>query len=411
MSRLFADIHKITEDFELKILIESDAKRIGVLGASGSGKSMTLRSITGIEDGVSGRIEVDGRTLLDSSKGIDLKPQQRRVGYMFQNYALFPTMNVQDNVMAGLKGSRDENRARAHEMLARFGMAEHAEKLPGELSGGQQQRVALARIMVTEPDLILLDEPLSALDGYLRERMQAEMMQMLDDYRGQVIMVSHSRDELYRFSEEIFVLSDGRIIRNGDAKDVFEDPGSDEAARLTGGVNYGDAASRVNINRAFGEEKSMSEFTHFDKNGNAYMVDVSDKNISRRTAVAKGTIKLSEEAMAAVLGNKIKKGDVLTVAQVAGIMGSKKTAELIPMCHPLSLTNSKVTFEIDEEDCEITAFCTAATEGRTGVEMEALLGVSTALLTIYDMCKAIDKGMIIGDICLVSKKGGKSDIE
>lgn len=152
----------------------------------------------------------------------------------------------------------------------------------------------------------------------------------------------------------------------------------------------------------------MSEFTHFDEQGNAYMVDVSDKEITKRTAVAQGTIKLSEEAMEAVLGHKIKKGDVLTVAQVAGIMGTKRTSELIPMCHPIALTNAKVEFDIDVDACEITAICTAVTEGKTGVEMEALTGASISLLTIYDMCKAIDKRMTIKDVHLVSKTGGKS---
>lgn len=152
----------------------------------------------------------------------------------------------------------------------------------------------------------------------------------------------------------------------------------------------------------------MSEFTHFDDKGNAYMVDVSGKDITKRTAVATGKICVSPEVMEAVLGHKIKKGDVFTVAQVAGIMGTKRTSDLIPMCHPLSLTNASVTFETDEEAGEIRAFCTAVTEGKTGVEMEALTGVSVALLTIYDMCKAIDKRMLISDIHLVSKAGGKS---
>lgn len=152
----------------------------------------------------------------------------------------------------------------------------------------------------------------------------------------------------------------------------------------------------------------MSEFTHFDDHGNAYMVDVSDKDITKRTAVAQGTIHVSREVMDAVTGQKIKKGDVYTVAQVAGIMGTKRTSDLIPMCHPLSLTNAKVTFETDEENCTITAFCTATTDGKTGVEMEALTGVSVALLTIYDMCKAVDKRMLISDIHLVTKTGGKS---
>ena len=152
----------------------------------------------------------------------------------------------------------------------------------------------------------------------------------------------------------------------------------------------------------------MNEFTHFDEKGNAYMVDVSGKEVTHRTAVAEGSITLSRDAMDAVLGRKIKKGDVFTVAQVAGIMGTKRTAELIPMCHPLSLTNAKLEFSVDEDACKVTAVCTAVCDGKTGVEMEALTGVSLALLTIYDMCKAIDKSMIISDIRLVSKSGGKS---
>lgn len=152
----------------------------------------------------------------------------------------------------------------------------------------------------------------------------------------------------------------------------------------------------------------MSEFTHFDEKGNAYMVDVSDKDITKRKAVATGTISVSREVMDAVIGKKVKKGDVLTVAQVAGIMGTKRTPDIIPMCHPLSLTNARVTFHVDKDACSITVFCSAVTEGKTGVEMEALTGASAALLTIYDMCKAIDKRMVISDIHLVEKTGGKS---
>ena len=138
------------------------------------------------------------------------------------------------------------------------------------------------------------------------------------------------------------------------------------------------------------------------------MVDVSEKDITHRVAVAEGTISVSYEVMDAIRGNRVTKGDVLTVSQVAGIMGTKKTPELIPMCHPVALTNAEVTFEVDTDACEIKAICRAVTDGKTGVEMEALTGVSTALLTIYDMCKAIDKRMVIKDIHLVSKEGGKS---
>ena len=150
------------------------------------------------------------------------------------------------------------------------------------------------------------------------------------------------------------------------------------------------------------------EFTHFDEQGNARMVDVSDKNITSRTAVAEGTIRVSREVWDAIMQKTVKKGDVLTVAQVAGIMGTKRTADLIPMCHTLNLTNAKLLFEMIPETLEIRAECTVKTDGKTGVEMEALTGVSTALLTIYDMCKAIDKRMLIHEIHLVEKHGGKS---
>ena len=148
------------------------------------------------------------------------------------------------------------------------------------------------------------------------------------------------------------------------------------------------------------------EFTHFDENKNAVMVDVSDKDITDRVAVATGRITLCDEAMEAIKGRKIKKGDVLTVAQVAGIMGQKRTSELIPMCHNINLTGSKITFEIEGND--IVVLSKAKTAGKTGVEMEALMGVNIALLTVYDMCKAIDKRMLISDIHLLEKTGGKS---
>ena len=149
-------------------------------------------------------------------------------------------------------------------------------------------------------------------------------------------------------------------------------------------------------------------FNHFDEKGNARMVDVSGKDVTTRIAVAEGTIRVSGEVMEAIADKKVKKGDVLTVAQVAGIGATKKTSDLIPMCHPLMLNNAEVVFETDEAAGEIKARCTVRVDGKTGVEMEALTGVATALLTIYDMCKAIDKRMEIVNIHLVEKSGGRS---
>lgn len=151
-----------------------------------------------------------------------------------------------------------------------------------------------------------------------------------------------------------------------------------------------------------------AEMSHFDGNGNAIMVDVSGKEPTSRTAVAEGKIAVSEEIMAAVTGNTVKKGDVLGVARVAGIMAVKQTSSIIPMCHPLMISKCSIDFEVDPEEGTIKAICMVKVEGKTGVEMEALHGVSVALLTIYDMCKAIDKRMIIKEIHLVEKHGGKS---
>lgn len=152
----------------------------------------------------------------------------------------------------------------------------------------------------------------------------------------------------------------------------------------------------------------MSEFTHFNEDGNAVMVDVGAKADTKREALASGVIHMSEECYRKVKEGSMKKGDVLGVARIAGIMGAKKTAELIPLCHILSLTKVEIDFEYLEEEHGIRALCRTACTGKTGVEMEALTGVNVCLLTIYDMCKAIDRGMEIGEIHLLEKSGGKS---
>ena len=148
------------------------------------------------------------------------------------------------------------------------------------------------------------------------------------------------------------------------------------------------------------------ELTHFNEHGKAKMVDVSEKNDTKRTAIAKGTIKMNPQTIEVIKQGKIKKGDVLSVAQIGGIMGAKKTWDLIPMCHNIFLSGADINFNVLEDEIEIEA--TVSTIGKTGVEMEALTAVSMAALTIYDMCKAIDKDMVIDNIRLIKKVGGKS---
>lgn len=153
----------------------------------------------------------------------------------------------------------------------------------------------------------------------------------------------------------------------------------------------------------------MNGLTHFDQEGNAHMVDVGSKNETERKAVASGTIQLGQEAYKVLKSGTAKKGDVLGVARIAAIQGAKRTADLIPLCHPLPLTRLAVEFELNDELCEVQCTCTAQTVGKTGVEMEALTGVQVGLLTIYDMLKAIDKGMVMTQTRLREKRGGKSD--
>ncbi len=217
-------IQRKRNTFELNIDFKSDSKRIGILGASGCGKSMTLKSIAGIEPPESGLIKIEGKTVYDSENKVNLKPQKRNIGYLFQNYALFPTMTVEKNIAAGLKGKKQENAKRVREMIEKFQLTGLEKRFPAELSGGQQQRVALARIMAYKPDVILLDEPFSALDMYLKDRLQQELQELLEDYEGTVIMVSHSRDEVYRFSEELLIIDQGQIVAAGKTKELFQNP-------------------------------------------------------------------------------------------------------------------------------------------------------------------------------------------
>lgn len=250
----------------LDVSFRSTSRRIGILGASGCGKSMTLKCIAGIETPDAGRIAVEDRVLFDSDSRTDLKPQKRNAGYLFQNYALFPTMTVEKNIGAGLKGNRIAKEKRVKEMVRKFRLEGLEKQLPGQLSGGQQQRVALARIMAYEPDVILLDEPFSALDMFLKDQLQREMVNMLEDYEGTVIMVSHDRDEIYRFSEELLIMDQGKIVAAGPTKEVFRNPENKTAARLTGCKNFSrirklgeDTVEAVDWNLVLHVERTVTE--------------------------------------------------------------------------------------------------------------------------------------------------------
>lgn len=236
---LEVSIQKKLGDFSLDVEFSTDGGVLGLLGASGCGKSMTLKCIAGIEKPDSGRIVLDGVTLFDSDRRINLPPQRRQVGYLFQSYALFPNMTVRENILCGLHAVRDrqEKEERLNEALAFFRLQDVLEHRPHQLSGGQQQRTALARMLVSRPKLLLLDEPFSALDSHLRMQLQWQMRTLLADYGRDVLLVTHSRDEAYHLCSRLGVMEAGSLRSVRPTKALFAEPGTVCAARLTGCKN------------------------------------------------------------------------------------------------------------------------------------------------------------------------------
>lgn len=236
---IYVDIEKTLGDFHLKMAFEAGNETLALLGASGSGKSMTLKCIAGIEKPDRGRIVVDDVVLFDSEKHINLPPQQRHTGLLFQNYALFPNMTVLQNIRAGAnrEPDRKEREAMVAAIMDSFGLTPLAHHLPSQLSGGQQQRTALARILVSNPNILLLDEPFSALDNHLRFRLEQEVRQLIGRFGKTVVLVSHDRDEVFRLSDSIAVVSDGSIDAVGSKSEVFHNPQTRMGAMLTGCKN------------------------------------------------------------------------------------------------------------------------------------------------------------------------------
>jgi len=241
---LSVDITKRLGKFFLNVSFETEGCIMGILGKSGCGKSMTLKCIAGIEKPDTGRIVLDGKVFFDSEKHINLTPQKRSVGYLFQNYALFPGMTVEENIAVTMKGSKAERAEQVRKELERFGLSGLEKQYPGELSGGQAQRVALARMLVTKPSIILLDEPFSALDASLKEKLQEDLFRMMSEYGGEVIMVTHDRNEVYKFCPSLMVINEGHTVITGNTRDIFKDPCYCDAAVITGCKNIS-AARRI----------------------------------------------------------------------------------------------------------------------------------------------------------------------
>ena len=246
---LYVKIKKDFGGFVLDSEFEADAEVLGILGESGCGKSMTLRCIAGVVTPDEGRIELDGTVFFDSEKKINLKPQERHIGLLFQNYALFPNMNVIQNLQAGIRGQKlgkEEQQKRITEMMEKFCLQGLERHKPSQLSGGQQQRVALARILLTRPRLLMLDEPFAALDEFLRWKLELELEDVLKEFGSTTLFVSHNRDEIYRVCDRVCVMNRGLSSEPVPIKELFTAPVSREAAYLSGCKNFSDAAVTEN---------------------------------------------------------------------------------------------------------------------------------------------------------------------
>lgn len=235
---LQVDIKKKMENFSLDVAFDIECDTLSILGASGSGKSMTLKCIAGIETPDEGKIILDDQILFDSKKRINLLPQQRNIGYLFQNYALFPNMTVEENIGVGLRVPKNEKSKLIEEKIKSFYLEGLEKKKPNQLSGGQQQRVALARMIAADPKIIMLDEPFSALDSYLRWELEQEILDIIETYKKPTLFVSHNRDEVYRISDLIGVIDQGKLEFVSDKKGLFENPRLLTGAILTGCKNF-----------------------------------------------------------------------------------------------------------------------------------------------------------------------------
>jgi molybdate transport system permease protein len=232
------DIQKALDTFALRVGFCTGKGAIGLLGASGSGKSMTLRMIAGVSMPDSGRIVLNGRVLYDRAAKLNIPAAQRKIGFVFQDYALFPHLTVAENVGFGLRAlPEQERRARVARQLELLHISDLAHRYPKEISGGQRQRVAIARCMAIEPDALLLDEPFAALDPHLRRQMEEQLRVTLAHYNGVVVFVTHDMEEAFRFCTDLLVLDNGRVIAQGPKLELFERPQSVAAAQLTGCKN------------------------------------------------------------------------------------------------------------------------------------------------------------------------------
>lgn len=269
--------------YELSVDLETEAGILAVIGGSGSGKSMTLKCIAGIEKPDSGFISLNGKVLYDSSKKINLPPQKRKVGYLFQEYALFPTMTAAENISIVMK---KKDPVQVQKWLEKYGLGDYADSYPDHLSGGQKQRLAMIRMLAAEPQCILLDEPFSALDEHIKRKMEREVMEMLHDFGKPILFVSHNQEEVYRLADRIGSMENGRFSSIREKREFFAEPQTAGQAKLVGCNNIS-KIDWISKDQVYAKEWNLSL--------RVSATEPEDRKRYRAIAIYPGDIVLSKE--------------------------------------------------------------------------------------------------------------------
>lgn len=326
---LLVDIHKKLGDFELNVKFETYNDVTALFGLSGSGKSVTLKCIAGVLKPDSGRIVIDDKVVFDSTQRINLPPQKRGVGYLPQSYALFPDMTVIENIITGFNKHKKSVRNKlADEFIERFNLSDVKELYPHQISGGQQQRVALARALATNPKVLLLDEPFSALDNQLKTKLQIDMLETLKDFKNDVILVTHSRDEVYALSDKVCVIDNGNSSEVKKKSDVFSSPQTIAEAVLVGVENI----SNLEIN----EYDYKTQF--------GFCVPKTNSDSYRGVAFKADCVKIDTADSDININAKVK--NILNSAEKSYLLVQAQ-CDTIPMMVAYDDTNYKVGDEIN----------------------------------------------------------------
>lgn len=284
---LEVDIFKDFGKFNLDIKFKSDDSVLGILGASGSGKSLCLKAIAGIVKPDRGRIVFNDKVLFDSKKNINLRVQDRNVGFLFQDYAIFPNMTVYENIKVSIRDKKINNDQIINQKIKEMNLEKVRDNYPNQISGGEKQRVALCRILVNDPQILLLDEPYSAMDSYLRWKIEFEFKNTIEKYKIPTLFVSHDRDEIYRMCDGIVIMKNGKSEERKQTKELFNKPSTLSAAELSGCKNFSKIKhikDDIYYTEDWGINLNLKNYNDSDLVGiRSHYINVSDKKLAENS--------------------------------------------------------------------------------------------------------------------------------